>query len=108
MTLGNAIKLVRTSTAIKQGALAKKLNISANYLSLIENGKREPSISFLKRLAGALGVPVGIFFLWQEMNPMKAEEPTIDRLRELLTRLEAMYLISSRQKVRSKKRSHGA
>jgi transcriptional regulator with XRE-family HTH domain len=104
LTLGNAIKLVRTATAIKQGALARKLNISANYLSLIENGKREPSISFLKRLAAALGVPVGIFFLWQEMNPLETEEPKIDRLRELVTRLEAMYLLSRRQKVRSKRK----
>ncbi len=104
MTLGNAIKLVRTATGIKQGALAKKLSVSANYLSLIENGKREPSISLLKRLAGALGVPVGIFFLWQEMNPMKIEEPRTNHLRELLTRLEALYLLSSRQKVRSEKK----
>jgi transcriptional regulator with XRE-family HTH domain len=104
VTLGNAIKLVRTATGIKQGALAKKLDVSANYLSLIENGKREPSISFLKRLAGALQVPVGIFFLWQEMNPMKAEEPNMNRLRDLLTRLEAMYLLSSRQKTRRKKK----
>ena len=104
MTLGNAIKLVRTATAIKQGVLAKKLNISANYLSLIENGKREPSISFLKRLAGALGVPVGIFFLWQELNPIETDEPEINRLRELVTRLEAMYLLSQRQKVRSKRK----
>ncbi len=104
MTLGNAIKLVRTATGIKQGVLAKKLNASANYLSLVENGKREPSISFLKRLAGALGVPVGIFFLWQEMNPVRAEEPRIDHLRDLITRLEAMYLLGSRQKAGGKKK----
>ncbi|MGB7434538.1 MAG: helix-turn-helix transcriptional regulator [Candidatus Acidiferrum sp.] len=105
MTLGNAIKLVRTATGIKQGALAKKLNVSANYLSLIENGRREPSISFLRRLASALGVPVGIFFLWQEINPMKSAEPGLDRLRELLTRLEAVYLLGRRQKVRSRRRA---
>jgi transcriptional regulator with XRE-family HTH domain len=104
VTLGNAIKLVRTASGTKQGVLAKNLNVSANYLSLVENGKREPSISFLKRLAGALGVPVGIFFLWQEMNPMKPEEPRINHLREILARLEAMYLFSSRQKARSRKR----
>ncbi len=96
MTLGNAIKVVRTAAGIKQGALAKKLHVSANYLSLIENEKREPSISFLKRIAEALGVPVGIFFLWQEIDPTKAEESGLDRLRELLTRLEAMYLLNRR------------
>ena len=68
MTLGNAIKIVRTASGVKQGKLAEKLNISANYLSLIENGKREPSISFLRRLAAELGVPVGIFFMWQAFS----------------------------------------
>lgn len=97
MTLGNAIKVVRTAAGIKQQALAKKLQISANYLSLVENGKREPSISFLKRLAHALGVPVGIFFLWQEINPAKSEEPGLERLRELVTHLEAMYLMNRKQ-----------
>lgn len=105
MTLGNAIKVVRTAAGIKQQALAKKLQISANYLSLVENGKREPSISFLKRLADALGVPVGIFFLWQEINPAKAEEPGLNRLRELVTRLEAMYLFNRRQKARKRRRA---
>jgi len=104
VTLGNAIKLVRTASGTKQGVLAKNLNVSANYLSLVENGKREPSISFLKRLAGGLGVPVGIFFLWQEMNPRKPEEPRLDQLREILTRLEAMYLFGSRQKARGRKK----
>jgi len=104
VTLGNAIKLVRTAAGIRQGVLAKKLNVSANYFSLIENGKREPSLSFLKRLADSLDVPVGIFFLWQEMNPTKAEKPKADRLRELITRLEAMYLLNRKQEGRNKRK----
>ena len=104
MTLGNAIKMVRTAAGIRQGSLAKKLGVSANYLSLIETGKREPSISLLNRLAGSLDVHVGIFFLWQDINPAASVEPRLDRLRELLTRLEAMYLLNTRQKVRGRKK----
>lgn len=105
MTLGNAIRLVRTASGIKQGTLAKKLDISANYLSLIENGKREPSISFLRRLASALGVPVGIFFFWQENDPMKSADPGLGNLRELLARLEAVYLVGKRHRLRGKKKA---
>jgi transcriptional regulator with XRE-family HTH domain len=105
LTLGNAIRLVRTASGIKQGTLAKKLDISANYLSLIENGKREPSISFLRRLANALGVPVGIFFFWQENDPMKSADPGFSKLRELLAHLEAVYLIGKRPRLRGKKKA---
>jgi transcriptional regulator with XRE-family HTH domain len=105
LTLGNAIKLVRTASGIKQRALAKNLDISANYLSLIENGKREPSISFLRRLARELGVPMGIFFLWQEIDPIKSRNSGLDNLRELLTRLEGACLSGIRQKARGRKKA---
>jgi transcriptional regulator with XRE-family HTH domain len=105
LTLGNAIKLVRTANGIKQRVLAKKLGMSANYLSLVENGKREPSISFLNRLAKVLGVPVGVFFLWQEVGPGQgADNQNLDQIRELLVRLEAVYLLNRTPRSRTKKR----
>jgi transcriptional regulator with XRE-family HTH domain len=104
LTLGNAIKVVRTAGGIKQRALAKKLGVSANYISLIESGKRDPSISFLNRLADALGIPVGVFFLWQEVETGSAGVAHLDKIRQLLTRLEAMYLMAKREKARRKKR----
>jgi transcriptional regulator with XRE-family HTH domain len=39
------------------------LDVSPNYLSLVENDKREPSISFLRNLAGELAIPLGLLFL---------------------------------------------
>jgi transcriptional regulator with XRE-family HTH domain len=104
LTLGNAIKLVRTASGIKQRVLAEKLGITSNYLSLVENGKREPSISFLNRLAKALSVPVGIFFLWQELGPGQTDNRPLDQIRELLTRLEAMYLLNKPQRSGRRKR----
>jgi transcriptional regulator with XRE-family HTH domain len=98
VNLGKAIKLVRTAAGIRQGALARQVNVTANYLSLIENGKREPSISFLRKLASALGVPVAIFFFWQEADSKQFAGPQLDTLRELLTRLEVVYLQNSRRK----------
>lgn len=80
---------------MKQRALAKKLSVSANYLSLVENSKREPSISFLRKLARELDVPVGIFLMWQELNPMKPGGPEMDQVRNLLTRLETMYVLNT-------------
>ena len=103
MTLGNAIKVVRTASGIKQKALAKKVGVTANYLSLVESGKREPSISFLNRLAHTLGIPVGIFFLWQEMGAERPNTASVDKIRDLLLRLEAMYISAQATKTRRRK-----
>lgn len=96
MTLGQSIKLVRTSAGVKQRQLAMNLGVSSNYVSLLECGKREPSIAFLKRLAKEFEVPVGIFFLWQEFGVKKSDKQNIRKIRDLLTHLEAMYLVSKR------------
>ena len=96
MELAKAIKLIRIASGLKQKEIALKLDITPNYMSLVENGKREPSISFLRRLGEVLGVPVGLFFLWGE----KSSRKNIDEIRSLLAQLEAMYVFSQRGKIR--------
>ena len=105
MTLGNAIKVVRTATGMKQREVATKTGVTANYMSLVEGGKREPSIAFLNRLAKTLGIPVGIFFLWQEMGENETDSNRIDKIRDLLTRLEAMYITTKLAKNPRRKRA---
>lgn len=43
--------------------MAKDLNITPNYLSLIENGKKEPSLTLLKFFSKRMGVSLG-YLLW--------------------------------------------
>jgi transcriptional regulator with XRE-family HTH domain len=102
MKLGPAIKLIRTASGMKQKEIAAKLDVTANYLSLLENGKREPSISFLKRLANVLGVPVGLFFLWEEERAARPNR-RINEVRNLLTRLEALYVFAKRDRTRNRR-----
>lgn len=99
MELAKAIKLIRIAGGIKQKDAAARLGVTPNYLSLVENGKREPSISFLKRLASVLGVPVGLFFLWDPENEAGSTK-NIDQIRNLLANLEAMRLFATRGKSR--------
>jgi transcriptional regulator with XRE-family HTH domain len=93
MTLGNAIKLIRTSTNSRQRELAGRLKVSPNYISLLENGKREPSISFLRNLAKELGVPIGLFFLW-EGTPLSGltRNQRFHELRDLMVQIQALSL----------------
>jgi transcriptional regulator with XRE-family HTH domain len=104
MKLGQAIKLVRTSAGFKQHKLASKLGVSSNYISLIECGKREPSVPFLRHLAKELRVPVGVFFLWQDFDPGAISHKNLGVLRDLLLRIEAMYLGSTIRKAHRRPR----
>jgi transcriptional regulator with XRE-family HTH domain len=62
MTLGTNIKTIRTSKQIKQKDLASSLGITHNYLSMIENGAKTPSLSLISRVANALEVPLKLLF----------------------------------------------
>lgn len=97
MKLGTAIKLIRTSSGLKQKEIAERLGVTSNYISLVESGNREPSVSLLKRLARVLGVPVGLFFLWEE-DDLAASRKNVEKVRQLLAQLEAMYVFANRAK----------
>jgi transcriptional regulator with XRE-family HTH domain len=99
MNLGQATKLIRTASGLRQNELAKRLHVTANYISMVENGKREPSVSFLRELARVFNVPIGFFFLWEETGtrPIKRN---VDHLRDLMAQLESMYVFANRPKIR--------
>jgi transcriptional regulator with XRE-family HTH domain len=104
MTLGSAIKLIRTARGVKQRALATELNVSANYLSLLEGGKREPSISLLRALARELDVPIGMFFLWQDSQPASVKKGhQLRELRDLVVHLQAISISGQRKGPRDTK-----
>ncbi len=55
---GRRIRVVRKENRINLHQLALLTGISAPALSLIENGKRDPRLSTLSKIAGALRVPI--------------------------------------------------
>jgi transcriptional regulator with XRE-family HTH domain len=63
MNVGQAIRLCRTQRKASQTDVAQKANCSVSYLSLLENNKRDPTLSTLIRIAGALRVPIGVLFV---------------------------------------------
>jgi transcriptional regulator with XRE-family HTH domain len=60
--IGSRIKALREERGLSLRALAQASLITPNALSQIEHGHVSPSVSTLNRLAGALGVPITIFF----------------------------------------------
>jgi quercetin dioxygenase-like cupin family protein len=58
-------------------ALAERLDLSTSFLSQIENGQASPSISSMEKIAHALGVSLGQFFLsanQQMVNIVRASD----------------------------------
>jgi transcriptional regulator with XRE-family HTH domain len=54
--LGQNLRKIRTKKKMTQGDLASALNVDRAYISNIENGRMNPTLSTLEKLAGALGI----------------------------------------------------
>jgi Zn-dependent peptidase ImmA (M78 family)/DNA-binding XRE family transcriptional regulator len=60
--LGTRLKKAREEVSLSQGAFAKALGLSSEYISLLESGKRTPSFETLVKIAGFLNKNVSYFF----------------------------------------------
>ncbi len=60
--LGDRLRDLRRQQGLSLRVLAEKSGLSANTLSLIENGKTSPSVSTLQQIAVALNIPITSFF----------------------------------------------
>jgi transcriptional regulator with XRE-family HTH domain len=61
-SLGSRLRELRRQQGLSLRSLAEKSGLSANTLSLIENGKTSPSVATLNQIALALNVPITGFF----------------------------------------------
>lgn len=93
--IGKTIKFLRTAKGLKQSDLAERVKVSTNYISLIENNKREPSLSFLKELASNLDIPVSMLFLELDMSKKEVspqERDLLLKMRDLMIQIETVRL----------------
>ncbi len=63
MNIGQAIRLGRMQRGASQSAIATRANCSVSYQSMLENNKRDPTLSTVTKIAVALHVPVGLLFM---------------------------------------------
>lgn len=75
--LGMRIAILRISKGWSQAELARQIGVSASAVGMYEQGRREPSLSLLVRMAQELGVTTD-FLLMGEMpdsDPSAAPKP---------------------------------
>lgn len=60
MEIGHALKVCRSAKKLSLDELAALAGISQSYLSMLESGKREPTLSTIEKVANGLGIPTPI------------------------------------------------
>lgn len=63
MNIARAIRFVRLARGVSQHDLADRVGISPSYLSLMESGKKEPSLSMIRSLARGLDISDDLLLL---------------------------------------------
>jgi transcriptional regulator with XRE-family HTH domain len=93
MDYGKALRLARALSGLQQQQLAEKADIDASYISLIEQGKRTPSVKFIHKLSKAIGIPPFLFtFLAMEKEDTELlDEAELASIGETLTKLVLKY-----------------
>lgn len=110
MDYSKAIRVGRALADISQRDLSKKISVDPSLVSMLENGRRKPSVEILRRVAAALRIPFHLFtLLASEPEEIKDADPNTVRqlalaLSELL--LTGGQLEPSRRRAVSPKARH--
>ncbi|MBU1319884.1 MAG: helix-turn-helix transcriptional regulator [candidate division Zixibacteria bacterium] len=84
--IGMTLRTIRNLAGLKQGELAEKVGVSSNYVSLVENERREPSLKFLRKVAAELGIPLYVFF-WENSVASDSSDPLSIEITEKVNNL---------------------
>ena len=68
MDYSKAFRVIRATFGLRQAELARRLRIGASQLSLIEAGRRQPSLKTLEDFAQAFQIPKALIMVWR-LNP---------------------------------------
>lgn len=69
--LNEVLRLLRITYDFKANEFAKKLGISAPYLSEIETGKKSPSLDVIKLYSDLLKIPASSILFFEEESEKK-------------------------------------
>jgi len=59
LKMGRNLKRIRTERGISQGDIGRTLGVHKGYISNVENGKVNPTLATIAKLAKAIGVSIG-------------------------------------------------
>lgn len=91
MELGTNVRKLRKEKTFDQEEFAERIGVTQPYLSQIENGHREPSVSLLHRISEELDISFpGLLLL--SMNEEDVQSDRREAFRELRPHLKDVFL----------------
>ena len=84
--IGKRLRTARETIGISQEELASRAEINTSYLSQIERGLKEPSLSVLSRLAEGVNMTVTDLFTGRKKSVQTRQQEEIARLVETVPR----------------------
>ena len=91
--LGIRIAILRISKGWSQAELARRIGVSTSAVGMYEQGRREPSLGLLVRLAQELGVTTDYLLTGE---PPASDPLTTSELPSITVRTEALIRLLSR------------
>ena len=101
-SVGELIRQMRKSSGLSQMQLAEKIGISYQQVQKYEKGTNRLSVSRLKQVAGALGVPVSLFLDEDSLLPGEQKGAGLSGLLSDEARLLMLF-----RRIPSRKLKHG-
>jgi len=89
-----ALHILRAARGISSRELARRTGYDASHISLIENGKRSPSLEALDKLATALQVDTWVLVLFA--SPRSDWQICGEQIRSILDRVATDVLLEAR------------
>jgi transcriptional regulator with XRE-family HTH domain len=75
MNYGKALRVGRALAGLQQADVARLSGLNQSHISLVEQGKRRPSVRTIEKLSRALGMPTHLFTM------LAAEPADLDGVR---------------------------
>lgn len=83
-SLGKRIRLYRNISAISQGKLAEKLDISQHHLGCIERGETAPSMNLTVKICETLDIHPALLFSGMNIDRQYSLSPELQKKKDLL------------------------
>lgn len=92
MQFGQVLKTLRSSRSISQGYLANEIDVTQNYISLIESNKKLPSPQLIEKIANYFDVSKSALVIITSEVPAELDENNTLLFRELQKNLTSIFL----------------
>lgn len=91
--IGERVKEIRKGKGLTQEQVSEISGMDSKYLSMIEVGKRYPSLDYLERLAQIFGVEISDFFNYAHLQVGDVHELNLKKMVDELTDKEKQLVM---------------